>query len=106
MRRVFVPRDAAAIACGAEAVVRRSGAARGRDRRRVVRNSSRGMFWLEPLVEVEEDGERWGFGPLDAAGATALVEALAAGTPAARDRRIRRRWGRSRRSPSSPGRPG
>jgi len=79
MRRVLVPRDAAAIACGAEAVVRALAAAGIAP----VRNSSRGMFWLEPLVEVEEDGVRWGFGPLDAAGATALAEALAAGTPAA-----------------------
>ncbi len=77
--RVFVPRDAAAIACGAEAVVAALAAAGFPP----TRTSSRGMFWLEPLVEVEHDGRRYGFGPLDAAGAKALAEALAAGTPAA-----------------------
>ena len=77
MRGVFVPRDACAIACGAEDVVRALAAA-GIE---AVRTSSRGLFWLEPLVEVEEDGVRWGFGPLDAPGAETLAAALAGGAP-------------------------
>ncbi|MFC0339986.1 formate dehydrogenase beta subunit [Paracoccus niistensis] len=59
--RVWVPIDAAARALGAdevaEAVQREMGVA-------PVRNGSRGMIWLEPLMEVEIDGVRHGFGPV------------------------------------------
>ena len=37
----------------------------------IVRTGSRGLYWLEPLVEIERDGVRLGYGPLapeDAAG--------------------------------------
>lgn len=85
MIRLFVPRDAAAVACGAEAVVAAltEGARRAGLEVSLTRTGSRGLLWLEPLVEVEIDGLRHGFGPLDAAGAQALVAALAAGTPLA-----------------------
>ena len=57
--RVFVPRDAAARALGADAVA--AAVARPRRRGAGSRSSwcataSRGMVWLEPLVEVETDG--------------------------------------------------
>ena len=59
--RVWVPIDAAARALGAdevaEAVRREMGVA-------PTRNGSRGMIWLEPLVEVEIGGVRHGFGPV------------------------------------------
>lgn len=59
--RVWVPVDAAARALGAdevaEAVRREMGVA-------PTRNGSRGMIWLEPLMEVEIDGVRHGFGPV------------------------------------------
>lgn len=57
--RVWVPIDAAARALGAdevaEAVQREMGVA-------PTRNGSRGMIWLEPLMEVEIGGVRHGFG--------------------------------------------
>ena len=59
--RVWVPMDAAARAVGAdevaEAVQREMGVA-------PTRNGSRGMIWLEPLMEIEIDGVRHGFGPV------------------------------------------
>lgn len=59
--RVWVPIDAAARALGAdevaEAVQREMGVA-------PTRNGSRGMIWLEPLMEIEIDGVRHGFGPV------------------------------------------
>nr|MCU0856124.1 formate dehydrogenase [Paracoccaceae bacterium] len=61
--KVFVPRDAAARALGADAVAEaltREAAARGIDLT-LVRNGSRGMVWLEPLVEVEQDGQRFAY---------------------------------------------
>ena len=84
MIRVFVPRDAAAVACGAEAVAAALGdAARSAGLEiAITRNGSRGMLWLEPLVEVEIAGVRHGLEPLDRAGAEALIGALAAGQPA------------------------
>src|SRR5690606_37022483 len=63
---VFIPRDAAALALGADAVadaIAREIAMRGLSAR-IVRNGSRGMHWLEPLVEVERNGERVAFGPV------------------------------------------
>lgn len=66
--RVFVSKDAAAIAVGADEVVaalaeavRASGA-----KVEIVRTGSRGMLWLEPLVEVEDNGVRYAYGPVDA----------------------------------------
>jgi formate dehydrogenase iron-sulfur subunit len=88
MIRVFVPRDAAAVACGADEVAAAFAAAARRAglETEIVRNGSRGLLWLEPLVEVEDAGGRYGFGPLDPAGAETLVAALAAGqAPAAID---------------------
>ena len=50
---VYVPRDAAARAVGADEVAAALAAEPGI---RVVRNGSRGMLWLEPLVEVATPG--------------------------------------------------
>ena len=59
--RIFVPQDAAALALGADriaAAIAAQAAARGIDVT-LVRNGSRGLFWLEPLVEIETaDGPR------------------------------------------------
>jgi formate dehydrogenase iron-sulfur subunit len=74
-RRLFVPRDAAALAVGADDVADRlQQAAMDRQQRvDVVRTGSRGMLWLEPLLELEIDGVRHGFGPLDADDVEGLV---------------------------------
>ncbi|WP_406048787.1 formate dehydrogenase beta subunit [Kribbella sp. NBC_00889] len=64
--RVYVPRDAAARSVGADEVAERiaaAAAAHGQDVQ-VVRNGSRGMLWLEPLVEVETAEGRVGYGPV------------------------------------------
>ncbi len=63
---VFVPCDSAALAAGADEVVdaiHKEAAARGLAID-VQRNSSRGMFWLEPLVEVVTPKGRIGYGPV------------------------------------------
>jgi formate dehydrogenase iron-sulfur subunit len=74
--RIYVPRDAAAKALGAEAVVHAIAAeaeARGITVE-IVRNGTRGMIWLEPLVEVERDGVRQGYGPFAPTDAPALLD--------------------------------
>ena len=58
--RVYVPRETTAASVGAESValeIARVAKRRG-DRIRLVRNGSWGASWLEPMVEVEFDGER------------------------------------------------
>ncbi|HTR35229.1 MAG TPA: NADH-quinone oxidoreductase subunit NuoF [Bryobacteraceae bacterium] len=64
--RVCVPRDMAALSVGADGVARaiaNEASARHLDVT-VVRNGSRGMFWLEPLVEVETPAGRVAYGPV------------------------------------------
>ena len=63
---VFVPRDAAALSLGAEQVahaIAAEAAARAADVH-MVRNGTRGMCWLEPLVEVETPSGRMAYGPV------------------------------------------
>lgn len=78
--KVFVPLDSAAVALGAdkiaEAIVAQ-GAARG-VAVQVVRNGSRGMVWLEPLIEVVTDKGRVGFGPMTLADVPGLFGDLSA----------------------------
>jgi formate dehydrogenase iron-sulfur subunit len=65
---VFVPGDSGALAVGAEETARAIAdeAARRGESVRLVRNGSRGMFWLEPLVEVQTAEGRIAYGPVDA----------------------------------------
>jgi formate dehydrogenase iron-sulfur subunit len=75
--KIFVPRDAAAVAVGADAVahaIENHIAARRLDAQ-VVRNGSRGLFWLEPLVEVETPAGRVGYGPVSPEAVGGLLEA-------------------------------
>src|SRR5262249_54833299 len=65
---VYVPRDPSAVSLGADQVARaivteglRRGAAI-----RLVRNGSRGLFWLEPMVEVTTAQGRIAYGPVAA----------------------------------------
>jgi len=66
--RIYVSRDATALALGAEATARAIVAEA--DRRHIaidlVRNGSRGLFWLEPLVEVETPTGRIAYGSVKA----------------------------------------
>jgi formate dehydrogenase iron-sulfur subunit len=75
--RVFCPRDAAALAVGADrvaAALAREAQVRGVDVS-IIRTGSRGMFWLEVLVEVETPAGRVGYGPVTAADVPGLFEA-------------------------------
>jgi len=63
---VYVPRDAAALSVGAERVataIAREAKSRGIDLT-LKRNGTRGMCWLEPLVEVVVGSERYAYGPV------------------------------------------
>ncbi len=74
---VYVPADAGALSLGAEAVCRAiaAEAARRKVDVRIVRNGSRGAYWLEPLVEVATARGRVAYGPVSAADVPGLFEA-------------------------------
>jgi len=66
MVKVYVPCDSCALSLGSESVARevsRVAGQRGLDVT-LVRNGSRGLYWLEPLVEVETPEGRIAFGPV------------------------------------------
>ncbi|HRK77948.1 MAG TPA: NADH-ubiquinone oxidoreductase-F iron-sulfur binding region domain-containing protein [Thiobacillus sp.] len=65
-QRIFVPRDASAVSVGAQRVVRaieHEAQSRGLTVE-IVRNGSRGLYWLEPLIEIESSGQRIAYGPV------------------------------------------
>ena len=70
MTRVFISKDAASLALGADAV-----AAALAPHATVVRTGSRGMMWLEPLIEVETPAGRIAYGPVEAADVAGLLAA-------------------------------
>ena len=74
---LYVPRDAAALAVGAEAVVQAIKAeAIKRDQSiRIVRNGSRGLMWLETLVEIVTPVGRVAYGPVKPEDVPGLFEA-------------------------------
>ncbi|SLN18164.1 formate dehydrogenase beta subunit [Pseudooctadecabacter jejudonensis] len=74
--KIYVPMDSAAKALGSDdvaATIRTEAATRGLDVE-IIRNGTRGMIWLEPLVEIETDQGRLGYGAVDAADAGALLD--------------------------------
>jgi formate dehydrogenase iron-sulfur subunit len=81
--RVFVPRDAGAVAVGADAIaleLARAAAKRG-VAIDVVRTGSRGLYWLEPMIEVATASGRVAFGPVSERDVATLIEAMLADGP-------------------------
>lgn len=75
--KIYVPRDSAALALGADevaAVVALQARQRGVSIE-LIRNSSRGLFWLEPLVEVVTPLGRVAYGPVQPHDVDSLFEA-------------------------------
>lgn len=77
--KIYVPLDSAAVALGADKIAAAitDEAARRGVTVEIVRNGSRGMVWLEPLVEVVSAEGRLGFGPLTVADVAGLFGDLA-----------------------------
>jgi formate dehydrogenase iron-sulfur subunit len=65
--RIYIPRDSAAIACGADEIARDIEALARRQSPdiTIVRNGSRGLHWLEPMLEVETSRGRVAYGPVE-----------------------------------------
>ncbi len=77
MTRIFLPQDAAALALGADRVLRalQSEAARRGLALDVVRTGTRGAIWMEPLLEVETPEGRIAYGPVRAQDVPGLLDA-------------------------------
>jgi formate dehydrogenase iron-sulfur subunit len=74
--RVFVPGDSTACALGADQVAAAlvdQARSRGLDLD-LVRNGSRGLFWLEPLIEVDTAAGRVAYGPVSVADVAELLD--------------------------------
>jgi formate dehydrogenase iron-sulfur subunit len=75
--KIYVPRDAAALGVGADETAQAivSEAQRRGIAVELIRNGSRGLLWLEPLVEVDVAGTRMAYGPVQAHDVAGLFEA-------------------------------
>ncbi len=75
--RIFVPRDAAALGMGADQTARAI-LAEAKHRGigiELIRNGSRGLLWLEPMIEVEVAGTRMAYGPVQSHDVPGLFDA-------------------------------
>jgi len=74
---IYIPRDSGALALGADKVakaVAQEIETRGLDAK-IVRNGSRGLYWLEPMVEVATEAGRVAYGPVTAKDVASLFDA-------------------------------
>ena len=81
--RIFVPRDAAAISVGADDIATAlEQVAEKRDVPvKIIRTGSRGLMWLEPMVEVATVKGRVAYGPVNPADVSSLFDAMAVNGP-------------------------
>jgi formate dehydrogenase iron-sulfur subunit len=81
--RIFVSRDAGAVAVGADevALALEQAATKRGVAIEIVRTGSRGLYWLEPMVEVATAQGRVAFGPVTEADASSVLDAMIAGGP-------------------------
>jgi formate dehydrogenase iron-sulfur subunit len=78
--RIFIPRDAGAVAVGADEVTLafEQAAAKRKTTIEIIRTGSRGLYWLEPMVEVETAKGRVAFGPVTEADVASVLDAMTA----------------------------
>jgi formate dehydrogenase iron-sulfur subunit len=74
---VYVPRDSGALSLGAEAVASAITAEAQRRQLdiRIIRNGSRGLYWLEPMIEVATRNGRVAYGPVSPSDVAGLFAA-------------------------------
>src|SRR5882757_9985557 len=83
MMRVFIPLDAGAVAVGADEVAAalETAAAKRGIAVEFVRTGSRGLYWLEPMIEVATSNGRVAFGPMTVADVPTVLDAMASDGP-------------------------
>ena len=75
MIKVYVPRDSAARSVGADEVAAALSARAEELGIEIVRNGSRGLLWLEPVVEVETAQGRIAYAPVSESDVASLIAA-------------------------------
>jgi formate dehydrogenase iron-sulfur subunit len=81
--RIFIPRDAGAVAVGADevALAFEQAAMKRGVAVEIVRTGSRGLYWLEPMVEVATAQGRVAFGPVTETDVASVLDAMVADGP-------------------------
>jgi len=74
MINVYISNDSSACSMGADEVANYLLEQAG-EKINLIRSSSRGLFWLEPLVEVETEQGRVAYAPVSVADVASLLEA-------------------------------
>ena len=80
--RLYLPLDSVAVSLGADETahaIKADAHSRGIPLN-LVRTGSRGLHWLEPLLEAEIDGVRYGFGPIEPEDASSILGAILEGS--------------------------
>ncbi len=75
--KVYIPRDSSALSMGADKValaIAEQAKLRGKQID-IIRNGSRGLYWLETMVEVQTDQGRVAYGPVQAKDVNGLFDA-------------------------------
>ncbi|CAN5326064.1 NADH-quinone oxidoreductase subunit NuoF [soil metagenome] len=73
---LYIPGDSGAVALGADKVAKAFGSEivkRGLDAK-IIRNGSRGLYWLEPMIEIAVDGRRIAYGPVAVEDVASLLD--------------------------------
>lgn len=83
MTQLFLPRETTALSLGAESLAQHltQTAQDQQQNIELVRNGSRGLFWLEPLLEIETSQGRVAYGPLEKNDINSLLQADFAAGP-------------------------
>src|SRR5690242_9205390 len=74
---VYIPCDSGSRSLGADAIVKAIATEAEKRKRsiKLVRTGSRGLYWLEPMIEVDISGKRLAYGPVAAADIPTLFDA-------------------------------
>jgi len=74
--RIFIPRESTAISLGAHDVAQAFTlyASNHNIDINIIRNGSRGLFWLEPMIEIETPQGRMAYGPVASSDVTSIMK--------------------------------
>ena len=74
--KIFIPRDSSSISLGADKVYQEilNESNKRNINIEIVRNGSRGLFWLEPMIEVETPKGRVAYGPVTISDVVSLFD--------------------------------
>ena len=74
--KIFIPRESTAISLGAHDVAQAftDYSSQHNIDINIVRNGSRGLYWLEPMIEVETPQGRMAYGPVESSDVAGIIE--------------------------------